>query len=122
MRQFRDTKYWVSEYGEIYSYWPEKVINQGSMYKGNKYESFITIPEKWKKLKQGNSTIYKKIGISINGKKCDFLIHRIVAECYLGSIPNGYEVDHIDSNPHNNHYTNLQYLTHEDNVKKAFIS
>ena len=122
MRQFRNTNYWVTESGDIYSHWPERVINQGSMYNGKKYECFKTIPEKWKKLKPGKTTFYKKIRLMINNNPIDFLLHRIIAECYLGPCPIGLEVDHIDNNPSNNHYTNLQYITHTVNIRKRTIS
>jgi len=37
-------------------------------------------------------------------------IARVVAECWLGEKPEGYEIDHIDRNSQNNHYTNLRYV------------
>jgi hypothetical protein len=40
-----------------------------------------------------------------------------VAECWLGDIPNGYEVDHIDRNAHNNDYRNLRYVTKSEQMK-----
>lgn len=45
------------------------------------------------------------------------MIHSVVAECWLGKKPDGYEIDHIDRNPHNNHYTNLRYVTKSAQMK-----
>lgn len=44
-------------------------------------------------------------------------IARVVAECWLGSKPEGYEIDHIDRNSRNNHYTNLRYVTKSEQMK-----
>lgn len=38
-------------------------------------------------------------------------LHRVVAECWLGARPDGMQVDHIDRNSLNNHYSNLRYVT-----------
>ena len=55
---------------------------------------------------------------SINdGKTKRVMIHRLVAECWLGDCPEGYQVDHIDRNPHNNDYRNLRYVTHSEQMK-----
>lgn len=48
------------------------------------------------------------------------LLHRVVAAKYLGPCPPGLEVDHIDANKQNNHWNNLQYVTHKYNIKKSF--
>ena len=50
------------------------------------------------------------------------MIHRAVAECWLGDCPNGYEVDHIDRNSHNNDYRNLRYVTHSEQMKNRKLS
>lgn len=45
------------------------------------------------------------------------MIHKAVAECWLGECPEGYEVDHIDRNSHNNDYRNLRYVTKSEQMK-----
>ena len=51
------------------------------------------------------------------GKPTRIMIHRVVAECWHGECPKGYEVDHIDRNSHNNHYSNLRYVTKSQQMK-----
>ena len=45
------------------------------------------------------------------------MIHKVVAECWLGDCPDGYEVDHKDRDAHNNHYSNLRYVTKSEQMK-----
>ena len=59
---------------------------------------------------------------SETNKRTNISAHRLVAYTYL-SLPdliNSYEVDHIDEVKANNHYTNLQWITHSDNISKSF--
>ena len=115
MKQFRDTNYFITEDGQLYKFWPEKkyVFSRGTK----------IIPERWQKLKlHSNQQGYLIYNFSLPNKRGCIGISQIVAECYLGPCPIGYQVDHIDNNRKNNHYTNLQYLTKEDNLAKRFIS
>ena len=60
---------------------------------------------------------------SINEGNCKrVMLHRVVAECWLGECPEGYEVDHIDRNPHNNDYRNLRYVTKGEQMKNRDYS
>lgn len=50
------------------------------------------------------------------------MVHCLVAEAFL-PLPDSeskYEVDHIDNNITNNVVTNLQWLTHKENLDKSF--
>ena len=49
-----------------------------------------------------------------------YTIHRIVAETFLGSIPEGYDVDHIDGDKSNNSVTNLEIVTHQENMRRYY--
>ena len=59
----------------------------------------------------------------IDGKQKVFRrsIHSLVAECWHGAKPDGMEIDHIDRNPHNNHYSNLRYVTHSGQMKNRVL-
>lgn len=47
----------------------------------------------------------------------DRLIHRLVAETFLGYPGDQYEVNHIDGNRYNNDISNLEWITHTENMK-----
>ena len=60
--------------------------------------------------------------VNIKGIVKRVMIHRVVAECWYGACPEGMEVDHIDRNTHNNHHTNLRYVTHSEQMKNRVLS
>ena len=43
------------------------------------------------------------------------MVHTLVAEAFIGSKPDGYEIDHLNTNIHDNRACNLQYVTQEEN-------
>ena len=47
-------------------------------------------------------------------------IHRIVYEAWVGDVPEGMVVDHIDSNKKNNNVSNLEVVTYSENAKRAW--
>ena len=49
-------------------------------------------------------------------------IHRLVAIYFCPNYFDGAVVNHIDSNIHNNHYTNLEWITQRENVIKSYES
>lgn len=62
-----------------------------------------------------NNRGYYFVGFCIKGIRQWRTIHSLVAECWLGNCPDGYEIDHIDRNKINNNYRNLRYVTHSQN-------
>lgn len=40
-----------------------------------------------------------------------YLVHRLVAQAFVGELFEGAQVDHIDGDHQNNHYTNLRILS-----------
>lgn len=59
--------------------------------------------------------------LSINNNPIRKPIHRLVAEVFIRHIEEGETVDHKDNNKLNNHFTNLEIISREENVRR-FIS
>lgn len=64
---------------------------------------------------------YYRIKLWNKKKNKTFTLSKLVAEAFIGKIPEGYVVDHIDCNPENNYVTNLQIITHSNNSKRAVL-
>lgn len=56
--------------------------------------------------------------VHLNGKH--YSVHRLVYETYVGEIPEGMVIDHIDGDRANNNLSNLQLTTQSKNVKKTY--
>ena len=66
---------------------------------------------------------YNKNGIARNscvsmGRKQVYL-HRVVYMLHYNNIPDGYVIDHIDGNPHNNKISNLRAVLPETNARNV---
>ena len=46
-------------------------------------------------------------------------VHRIVAEAFMGRIPEKMVIDHLDGNPQNNHVSNLEIVTVRENTVRG---
>lgn len=62
---------------------------------------------------------YLRVILYNNGKRKDFLIHRLVAEAYIPNPEGLSDVDHINGNKEENYINNLQWMTHVDNTRKS---
>lgn len=71
-------------------------------------------------LTPGNYSGYLGLILTVDGTGTPERIHRLVMETFVGLPPIGYEVNHKDHNPSNNHLSNLEYVTHQENMQHGF--
>ena len=62
---------------------------------------------------------YIAVSISINGIKQTIQPHRFVASLFVKNPENKPFVNHKDGNKTNNHFTNLEWCTHIENMRHA---
>ena len=100
--------YLISDHGRIMSLYQFKSNGKGGYYMRTKI------------LKPSMSTTgYHKIDLKKDGMRTSFKIHRLVAKYFVAN-PNGNKiVNHIDGDPLNNHYKNLEWCEQVDNVNHA---
>jgi HNH endonuclease len=91
-----NSRYTIDEYGNVWSKFSNKFLNA---YKQNKG--------------------YLSINLSLNGAVSTHLVHRLVAEAYCNKPEGCNVVNHVDNNPLNNHYSNLEWTTTSGNLKHA---
>lgn len=60
---------------------------------------------------------YKRVTLSVNGETTRVFIHRLVAQEFIPNTGNKSYVNHIDNDPSNNKVTNLEWVTHSENMK-----
>lgn len=61
-------------------------------------------------------------GYVVVGTKLGGGLHRILGECFLGGIPEGMVINHLDGDKHNNQLSNLEITTHRLNTVHAYES
>lgn len=65
--------------------------------------------------KQCDSHNGYKLGSDSKGKR--FRVHRAIYETFIGEIPDGYEIDHINTVRDDNRIDNLRAVTHAENTR-----
>lgn len=115
---FKKTKY-KTRYGQDVFVNPDAefilVDRYLSNYYGEPIVSFSYFNTKNHRSRSTNNAGYFIIQL----EKC-FTIHRIVTDTFIGSVPKGYDVDHIDGDKSNNAVTNLEIVTHAENMRRYY--
>lgn len=72
-----------------------------------------------------NNCGYRLYSLKVDGsdkygyRRC-FMAHRLVYEHFIGVIPDGMEIDHLDNDKLNNYVGNLEAVSHRDNVMRSY--
>ena len=91
-------------------------------------ESILRRKHKYAPDKEYPGYVWSKTG-SKGYKSTTVATGRLIYAYFVGDIPEGYEVDHIDNNPFNNYYNpddpndprnNLRLLTKQENLRKRY--
>ena len=72
------------------------------------------------KLKQTiNRDGYSMVKLCDNGYEKNCSVHRLVADAFFDGDHDGFEVNHIDGNKHNNVVENLEWVDNGENIRHA---
>lgn len=91
------TDYQINKLGQVYSYKTNKIL------KGNI-----------------NNTGYRLVCLTINGKKKQYSVHRLVAETFLPNPDNLPVVNHKDGDKLNDCVNNLEWVSQSKNVLHSY--
>lgn len=111
----------VSNYGNVrrlpYRKWNQKNNNYSNM----KMKQYAIGTNRCKQVRDSNEKI-DKFGlyqnVSIKGKT--YSVHRLVAAAFIPKIDGKDHVNHIDGNRSNNHVSNLEWVSNQENVNHAW--
>ena len=94
--------YEVSDHGNVRSL--DRVNSRGHSIKGR-----ILKPA-------GNK--YLSVSLSKHSRSKSISIHTLVAIAFIGYILEGMQVDHLDGDKYNNHVSNLEIVSQEENMRR----
>lgn len=64
---------------------------------------------------------YLCVGLVRKGRTFTRCVHKLVATAFLGDCPDGFEVNHKDADRANPTLSNLEYVTHVDNLIHTLV-
>lgn len=105
----------ISGYEGIY-----QVSNYGRVRTFRRKSGFVGFelsdePRPMSLISHGNGYLY--VSLRKGDKRKNYYVHRLVAQAFIGEIPNGYVINHLDYNRSNNSVDNLEIVTQQENSK-----
>ena len=67
-------------------------------------------------------TKYHMVPLTIDGKTKSFSLSRLVATLFIPNPKNLPEVDHVTCDRYRNEFYNLEWVTHEENMRRALLN
>jgi len=88
-------RYSISDHGDVWSSIRKKILSKNITYG------------------------YEYVGLMKDGKRHIKYIHRLVGQAFVENPKNKPQINHLDSNRINNHFSNLEWCTHYENFQHA---
>lgn len=63
---------------------------------------------------------YMYVSLYVNKKQFKKTVHRLVAETFLENLEGKKDIDHLDGNKENNSVSNLEWVDHKENIRRAW--
>ena len=67
-----------------------------------------------------NDRGYVQVCLRENNRQFTKSVHRLVADSFYDGDHDSFDVNHIDGNKSNNHISNLEFCTRQENINHAF--
>ena len=64
---------------------------------------------------------YVCVALTKGGKRTGYPVHKLVMAAFVGPCPPGKERNHKDGEKTNNRVSNLEYVTHAENMRHALV-
>lgn len=59
--------------------------------------------------------MYDRVDLYEDGVRTKRMVHSLVADAFIGPKPEGFEIDHLNTNVHDNRMSNLRYVDRKSN-------
>ena len=116
--EYGEFKFIVSDQGRVKR--PARTITKTRtrLGKTQTFESFE--PEKILAPQSAGKRGYKEVSIMVDGRRNRFAIHRLVGKAFCEGYEEGLHIDHINGDKADNRACNLEWVTNEENVRRAW--
>lgn len=104
--------YEISNLGRVKSL--ERTKSQWNGYKMIEYQ----IPEKIRKPRINNG--YYMVNLTVNGKRYQEWIHKLVANAFIPNLENRPQIDHKNGRKLDNRANNLRWVTSSENIRYMY--